>query len=167
MMAYRGFDRSTGAPSEAAIIEDARLAYDVVRAQGVAAHDLILFGESMGSNVALQVALGRDALCVVLDAPFTSMVDAWKQFAWFLPVGSLLKDRYDSAAIIGGLRTPLLILHGERDHLVSARLGRTLYAAAPEPKRLVVFADGHHTDLLRVGGFEEIRRFVTGLRSKD
>lgn len=166
MFAYRGFDRSSGAPSEAAIIADARLAYDSLKAQGLAARDIVLFGESLGANVALQVAMSRDALCIVLDAPFTSMVETWKQFAWFLPVESLLKDRYDSLRIVGRLRLPLLVLHGAKDPLIGVRLGRTLYAAAPEPKRLVVFANGHHTDLLRLGGVEEIRRFLAELREQ-
>lgn len=165
MMAYRGFSGSTGSPSETAIIADARLAYDTLAADGVAARDIILYGELLGTSVALQVAVATPAAGLILEAPFTSMVDAWRQFAPILPVGLLLRDRYDLAAVIGRLRMPLLVMHGRRDRLVSFALGRALFAAAPEPKRFEAFPEAAHANLYDYNAISAVRRFVDDLRS--
>jgi uncharacterized protein len=165
MMAYRGFSGSTGTPSEATIVTDAVLAYDALAGEGVPARDIILYGESLGTHVALRVALQRPAAALVLEAPFTSMVDAWRQFVPLLPVGWLLRDRFDSAGRIARLDKPLLVLHGMRDRLVGFGLGKRLFAAAPEPKRFEVFPEAGHTNLYDYNAISAVRRFVTDVRT--
>jgi uncharacterized protein len=165
MMAYRGFSGSTGSPSEDAIVADALLAYDTLRSEGVAAEDIIIYGESLGTNVALRTALARPAAGLILEAPFTSMIDAWRQFVPLLPVGLMLRDRYDSLSIIGRLTIPLLVLHGRKDRLVAFRLGQQLFAAAPEPKRLEVFPEAGHTNLYDYNAIAAVRLFVADLRA--
>lgn len=166
MMAYRGYSGSTGTPSEKAIVTDAKLAYDALRAEGVKAEDIILYGESMGTSVALQTALEKPAAALILESPFTSMVDAWRRFVPFLPVGLLLTDRYDSLSVIDRLEMPLLVMHGMRDRLVSFALGKRLFEAAPEPKRFEVFPEAGHTNLYDYNAIAAVRQFIADVRAK-
>jgi fermentation-respiration switch protein FrsA (DUF1100 family) len=165
MIAYRGFSGSTGAPTEAAIISDALLAYGALRSEGVAAEDIIIYGESLGTNVALRTALSRPAAALILEAPFTSMVDAWRQFVPLMPVGLLLRDRFDSIGIIDRLKMPLLVMHGERDRLVGFRLGQRLFKAAPEPKRFESFPEAGHMNLYDYNAIAAVRRFIADVRA--
>ena len=108
MTAYPGFAGSTGTPTEKAIRADARMAYDTLRADGVPAKDIVIYGESLGTSVAVLTAVERPEAAVILEAPFTSMVAAWRQFVPWLPVNLLLKDRWDSLRAIKNLRSPLM-----------------------------------------------------------
>ncbi len=160
MMAYRGYSGSSGQPSETANVGDGVLAYDTLTREGLVPQQIVIYGESLGTSVALQVALRREASALILEAPFTSMVDAWRQFVPLLPVRQLLRDQYNSLAVIGQLRMPLLVMHGRRDRLVSFRLGHTLYEAAPEPKRFEVFPEAAHTNLYDYNAISAVRRFL-------
>ena len=165
MIAYRGYSGSTGKPTEADIVADARLAYDTLQHEGLKPEDIVIYGESLGTSVAVQTAMAKPARALILEAPFTSMVDAWLQFVPYLPVGLLLRDRFDSKRIIGQIRMPLLIMHGERDKLVGFELGRGLFDAAPEPKRFEVFPEARHTDLYDYNAIAAVRKFVDDVRT--
>ncbi|MFT3729926.1 MAG: alpha/beta hydrolase [Hyphomicrobium sp.] len=144
MLAYRGFSGSTGSPTEAANVADAELAYDMLVRDGVKPEDIILYGESLGSGVAIQVAKKKKVEGVILDAPYTSILElASAQFPW-LPVGWLLKDRYESIKYIGDVHAPIFILHGEADDIVPVEMGRRLFAAANPPKEIKTIPGGGH-----------------------
>lgn len=147
MMSWRGYSGSTGRPSEANNVADARLAYDRLRAEGVLPADIVVFGESLGSGVAIQLAGERSVAALVLDAPYTSIVDVALLTYPYLPVRPLLLDRYESDRHIGKVRAPLLVLHGERDAVIPVRMGRAIHDLASEPKKLALFPDGGHVDL--------------------
>ena len=164
MHAYRGFSGSTGSPSEAAIVADAKLAYDRLRAEGIAATDIVLYGESLGTGVAIQVAVARPAAGLILEAPFTSLVAAWRQFVPFVPLDLIMRDRYESDKVIGRLNMPLLIVHGEKDPLVGVKLGRALFALAPEPKTLAILPRARHMNVHKYGAMDHIKAFVATLR---
>jgi hypothetical protein len=165
MLAWRGYSGSTGEPSERAAFADAALAYTTLRSEGVEPSDIVLYGESLGTNIATRIALAYEARALILEAPYPSMVEAWRQFAPILPVGRILRDRFDTLAVIGGLRLPLLVIHGERDRMVGFRLGRRVFVAAPEPKRFVGFPEAGHTNLYRHGAIDAVRRFIAEVRS--
>jgi len=151
MMTYRGYGGSTGSPTEIDNVGDAKRTYDALRARGVTAGSIVLYGESLGSGVALQVAADRPVGGLILDAPFTSVVDVAASRYWMFPVRQLLSDRYESIAHIKRVRVPLLILHGERDRVIPVAMGRALFAAANEPKHIVTFPEGRHSDLYTDG----------------
>jgi fermentation-respiration switch protein FrsA (DUF1100 family) len=163
MMSWRGYSGGTGRPTEANNVADARLAYAALLREGVAPRSIIVFGESLGTGVAVRLATERQVAGVILDAPYTSVVDVGAAAYPFLPVRVLLTDRYETTRYIAKVKVPLLILHGEQDGVVPVAMGRELARLANEPKRLVTFPDGGHIH----DGEEAIgamRAWVRGLR---
>jgi hypothetical protein len=165
MMTYRGYGGSTGSATEAANIADARLAYNALVSEGVKPSSIIVYGESLGSGVAVQLAAERQVGGVVLDAPYTSIVDVAVRAYPFLPVRLLLSDRYESSKYIARVQAPLLILHGELDAVIPVAMGRELFGLANEPKRLAIFPAGGHSDLYLGGNgaLEALRTWLADL----
>jgi fermentation-respiration switch protein FrsA (DUF1100 family) len=158
-LSYRGYGGSTGSPTEAGLIADAAAAYAFAAAH-YPAERIVVWGESLGSGVAVALAATRKFGRLVLEAPFTSAADVGAGVYWFLPVRLLMKDPFHSDARIGKVTAPLLILHGARDNVVPIALGERLYALANEPKRFVRFADGGHEDLDQYGAQAALRPFL-------
>lgn len=167
MMSYRSFSGSTGAPSEANNLADARLAYDRLVAEKVKPSDIVVYGESLGSGIAVQVAAEMPVGAVVLDAPYTSMLDMALKAYPYLPVRALLSDRYESARHIERVTAPVLILHGILDPVIPVAMGKALYARANNLKRLVIFENGGHTDLDEHGAVEAVHRFLSEMRARQ
>jgi uncharacterized protein len=163
MLSYRGYSGSTGSPSESANIADARLAYDDLCARGVPVSDIILFGESLGTGVATQLAAQVPAAGLILDSPYTSIRDlAQDQFPW-LPVDLMLWDRYETSRYIASVQVPVLVLHGEADTLVPVQMGRAIHAAITSPRTLRTYPGVGHLDHLRLGSFNDVERWITTL----
>ncbi len=164
MMAYRGFSGSTGSPSEAANVADAKLAYDALIKDGVRPEDIILYGESLGTGVAIQVALEKKVEGVILDSPYTSILELASEYYPWLPVSLLLKDRYESIRYIHDVHAPLFVLHGQADEVVPVDMGRRLYAAANQPKEIRTIPGGGH--VIHDGPTSEIiNRWIDRLRT--
>lgn len=166
MMSYRGYGGSTGRPTEIDNVADGLRTYEVLRAKGVATDQIILYGESLGSGVAVQVAADRPSGGLILDAPFTSVVEVASLNYWFFPVRQLLRDRYESRAHIRRVKAPVLILHGEHDRVIPVAMGRNLFALANEPKRLVIFPDGGHSNLY-LDGNDALSHLVSWVAELD
>jgi hypothetical protein len=163
---YRGYGLSEGSPDEAGTYRDARAAYRWLREHGQGPERIVLFGESLGSAVALELALGADAGALVLESAFTSIPQMARTVYWFLPVWPLVRTRYDNLAKIPRLRVPLFVLHGDRDEIVPFAQGRRLFDAAPEPKRFYAIPGASHNDTYLVGGepyWRALREFLDGL----
>ncbi len=161
MMSYRGYSGGHGQPSEAANVADAVLVYDRLVASGVAPKDVYLYGESLGSGVAVQLATQRPVAGVILDAPYSSMVAMAAHTYPFLPVRPLLVDRYESDRHIRNVKAPILVLHGAADELIPVSMGRALHEAAPNPKDIIVFPSGKHTDLDDHGAVEAVVNWIS------
>ncbi|MCX7311783.1 MAG: alpha/beta hydrolase [Hyphomicrobiales bacterium] len=158
-LSYRGYGGSTGSPSEAGLIADAQAAYAFATARAPAER-IVVFGESLGTGVAVALAATQRIGRLVLEAPFTSAADVGAGAFWFLPVRLLMKDPFRSDLRIGKVTAPLLILHGVRDRVVPFVLGERLFALANEPKRFVRFDQGAHHDLDRHGAMDAVRQFI-------
>lgn len=144
MFDYRGFGRSTGAPSEAGLYADARAARaTLLRLEGVASERVFYLGESMGGAVALELALEQPPRGLVLQSTFTSIRELTRIRAPWAPV-RFLPDHFPSAARVGRLTVPLLSIHGDRDGTIPIALGRRLFDLAPGPKRWHAVAGGDH-----------------------
>jgi fermentation-respiration switch protein FrsA (DUF1100 family) len=158
-LSYRGYGGSDGSPTELGLIADGRAAYDFARTTYPDAR-LVLWGESLGTGVAVAVAAQQKVDAVILEAPFTSAADVAFAAYPVLPVSLLMKDPFRSDARIGGVTAPVLIMHGARDRVVPFRLGERLFAMANEPKQFVRFPDGGHEDLDRYDHLAAARSFL-------
>jgi len=168
MLSYRGYSGSTGRPTERANVADAKLAYEALRKDGIAPEDIILYGESLGSGVAVQVAAEKPVGGIVLDAPYTSIVDVAAEAYPFLPVRPFMVDRYDTLRYLRDVKAPLLVVHGEEDEVIPVAMGRAVYAAANGPKEIVTLPRAGHSDHHLHGSTEEIFRWIEGLaRHRD
>jgi uncharacterized protein len=156
-LSYRGYGGSSGRPTEKGLIEDARAAYAFAVAR-YPAGQLVLWGESLGSALAVALAAARVG-CLVLEAPFTSAVDVGVQHYRFVPVRLLMKDQFRSDLWIGKVRAPVLIVHGENDTIVPIGLGERLYGLVRMPKRFVRVAGAGHNDL-GVHAVAAAKRFI-------
>jgi hypothetical protein len=162
MPAYRGFSGSTGTPSESRLVADSLMAYDRLVALGVKEERIVVYGESLGTAIAVQVAANRQPGSLVLESPFSSAADVGSYQFPFLPVYWLLKDRFESIRHIAKVKAPILVLHGEQDDIVPARFGRKLFAAAPAPKVAYFVGGATHYTLYEHGAFDRIRSFLAG-----
>jgi len=144
---YRGYGGNPGRPSEEALSTDARLLLDWLAGQGVSPQRTVLYGESLGTGVAVKMATERPAAAVVLEAPYTSVAAVAQAQYWYLPARWLVRDKWDSISRIAQIKMPLLLMHGLRDRTIPARFGQRLFEAAVEPKQIVLVEDGEHTDL--------------------
>ena len=160
----RSYGGSGGRPSEANNVADAIAAYDHLVGRGVPPERIVAFGESLGSGQAVRLAGERPVAAVVLEAPLTSTIDVARPTYFWLPLGLLITDSYDNARNIGAVTAPLLILHGARDSVIPVEMGKRLLAAANESKRLEIFPDGDHNDLLDHGAWDKARAFLATLR---
>ena len=164
VMSYRGYSGSTGRPSEAHNIADARLAYDYLIKQGLKPSDIVLYGESLGTGVAVQLASSVPVAGVILDAPYTSIVEVGAKSYPILPLRWIMTDRYESDKYIARINAPLLILHGARDPIIPLEMGQRMHELAREPKRIVVFPDGRHIDLDKYGAVDLVREWIEALK---
>ncbi len=160
---YRGYGRSEGSPNESGILQDARAARTwLARRCGVAEDQVVLWGESMGGAVAVDLALDG-ARALILENTFTTMPDvAHWHYPW-LPARTLMRNRYNSLAKIVRYRGPLLQFHGDADTIVPYAFGQQLFAAANEPKRFVTNARANHNDPRRADVIATIGEFLNTL----
>jgi fermentation-respiration switch protein FrsA (DUF1100 family) len=163
LLDYRGYGRSTGAPSVAGVVTDALAAYGWLRQRGVSADRLVLHGESLGTSVALQLAAQQPCAALVLEAPFTSLSDMAGTVLPFL--GRTIIWGLDSRAAIAKLRVPVLLIHGTDDEIVPFRMGQELLERASPPKELFAVEGAHHNDLREVAGPEYVRRLSAFYRT--
>ena len=134
IIAWRGFSGNKGKPSEKGLYIDANSAIKWLKKLGLKEKDIILYGESLGTGVATEIAQSNNYAGLILETPFTSMIEAAKNFYPYIPVSLLLKDKYDNQNKIKNINTPVLVMHGEVDQIVPFRMGKKIYEIANQPK---------------------------------
>ena len=134
IISWRGFSGNEGKPTEKNLYHDAGEAVKWLKAQGIDNKNIILYGESLGTGIATELASKNNFGGIILESPFTSMVDAAKIYYPYLPVNLLLRDRYDSKSKISDIKTPILIMHGKMDNIVPQKMGQELFEKANNPK---------------------------------
>ncbi|MFQ5933692.1 MAG: alpha/beta hydrolase [Dehalococcoidia bacterium] len=165
---YRGYGLSQGKPSEKGTYLDAEAALGYLRGHHATGRGskIVLFGQSMGSAVAVETAIRHRVHAVILEAPFTSLIGMARSDYPYLPVRlliQLVESRYDSLSKISRVRSPMLISHGDQDAFVPIEMGRKLFDAASEPKRFYTVEGAGHNDMFYVGKgayFETLRLFI-------
>ena len=158
-LSYRGYGGSTGRPTEAGMIADAEAAYAFAAAR-YPPERIVLWGESLGSGVAIALAADSPGWPHRAGSAVQSAADVAARAYWFLPVRLLMKDQFHSDLRIASVTAPLLFLHGARDGVVPIALGERLYALANEPKRFARFPDAGHEDLDLYGAQNAVRAFL-------
>jgi len=145
---YRGYGLSTGEPSEEGTYRDAEACWAWLEARGIAASDIVVFGESLGGGVATWIAERRTPRALVLASTFTSIPDLAEAIYPYLPVRLLSRIHYDSLARMPNISAPVLVMHSPDDEIVPYAHAERLFAAARAPKRLIALADGHNDGLV-------------------
>ncbi len=134
IIAWRGFSGNIGKPDEMGLYEDARSAIRWLNKKGIEDKNIILYGESLGTAVAVEIAQSKKYAGVILESPFTSMVNMGKKYYPFFPVSFLLKDKFESNKKINKISVPILIMHGKVDKIVPYDMGKKMYELANQPK---------------------------------
>ena len=134
IIAWRGFSGNQGKPTEQGLYVDGLSALNWILDQGVKEENIFIYGESLGTGIAVEIAQNRNFAGVILETPFTSMVDAAKKFYPYIPVSFLLKDKYENKKKIKNINAPILIMHGAKDTIVPFSMGQKIFELANEPK---------------------------------
>ncbi len=153
---YRGFGGSAGSPSEEGLYRDGEAAAEWIEAN--APGRIVYVGESLGTGVAVELAVRRPPSGLVLQSAFTSAVDVARAAYPWLPVRLLLRDRYDSLSKIGRVACPILCIHGTRDGMIPIEMGRALYEQAKAPKEWLEVRGADHNDPIWDMAPEYVRR---------
>lgn len=164
IVSYRGYGGNAGTPTEDGLYADARAALDFLQTQGLKPEQLILFGESLGSAVATQMAVERPARALILEAPFASILLSAQQRYKYLAFDFLVRDKFDTLSKIARIGKPLLVVHGDLDRTTPAHFGRRVFEAAKEPKQGFFPTDAGHNDLMQHGMPERVLAFLQGLK---
>jgi fermentation-respiration switch protein FrsA (DUF1100 family) len=164
---YRGYGDNPGSPTGTGLALDARAARGYLAGRSdVDRSQLVYFGESLGTAVAVDLAVDHPPAALILRSPFTSMTDLGQLHYPFLPVRLLLRDKFAAIDQIGRVQAPLLVIAGARDGIVPLESSRRLYDAATAPKELLVLPDADHNDYELLAGDEMIQAIVRFLKPK-
>lgn len=152
---YRGYGKSEGRPTEKGLYEDAAAAFRwLTENKGFEPSSIVLYGHSLGSSVAVDLALGagKDAGGLVLESAFTSARDMARLIYGGLPVDWLMSLKLDNTGRIGQVSMPVLVIHGVSDGTIPFAMGKKVFDAAQEPKTFLPIAGADHNDCYVVGG---------------
>lgn len=160
VLGYPGYGGSDGSPSEASFADAAMTAYRFLEARGIDPADIVIYGESIGSGVAVRLAAQVPARALVLEAPMASAIDVASRHYPLLPVRLLLRDAYRSIDRVASIDMPLLIIHGTDDTIIPIESGRLLFEAAVEPKQFAAIRGAGHNDLPLFPTVPIVRKFL-------
>ena len=160
---YRGYGKSRGPLSEAALHDDARRWYEYAKKQWPES-DIILYGRSLGSAFAVPIAADGRPRMLILESPFANLVQVARNYLPLLPYKWLLRYRFENDKAVGRVRCPVYVLHGARDGTVPYTSALRLYAAIdPDtPRAMITFPDGYHNDLANFPLYRRTLRELLG-----
>ena len=134
IISWRGYSGNPGNPSETGLYKDALGGIEWLNKKGISNDRIILYGESLGTAITTEVAQNENFAGIILEAPFTSMVDLGQKIYPIFPVKFLLKDKYESKNKIKNIKSPILVLHGRKDKIVPFYMGEKIFEMANSPK---------------------------------
>ena len=159
-ISYRGYAKSGGEPSQEGFFQDADSAFEFLKSKNIPSKDIILFGESIGSAVAINLASKHDFGAIILEAPFSSTLSMAKNNYWFLPVSLILKDRFESDKIASKVSAPVLIMHANKDYIVPFEEGEKLFELFNSRKKFVAIDGDFHIALTGDYLMKQITEFL-------
>lgn len=163
--AYRGYAGNPGKPTEEGLYLDGRAAISWLLENGYQQSDIIIYGESLGTGVSIELASKyyKDVKGLVLESPYTSFIDLAKRTYFWLPLNLVMRDRYESIDKIAYVQAPIFIVRGGKDTLVPPAMGQRLFDAAKAEKQIKTLENSGHNDMHQNGVDQYIMHFVTGL----
>jgi len=160
IISWRGFSGNSGKPTEKNLYQDAQKSIEWLNSKGIESKKIILYGESLGTGVAVELAQENIFNSIILESPFTSMAKTAKIYYPYLPVNLLLKDKYDSINKIHKITKPILIMHGMKDDLVPYIMSVELFNKANKPKYSFFPKDDNHMMDFNDELLDKIRLFI-------
>jgi fermentation-respiration switch protein FrsA (DUF1100 family) len=158
LLEYRGYGGNSGSPTEQGLYEDGQAALNFLYENNIKPHQIILFGESLGTGVATKLAFEQSFCALILQSPYTSLASLSRyHYPWLI-----LKpwDRFNSLERMEKIHTPLLILHGKEDQIVPFSESKALLNRANEPKQLIVFENKNHNNLWDIHFAQVVIKFI-------
>ena len=163
IIAYRGFSGNKGSPTEQGLYKDARAAKYWLNLNNISDQNIIVYGESLGSAVAIDLAKDHKFAGIILESPFTSMLKLSRKYYAWLPTGLLLKDKYETEKKIKNVFSPILILHGRKDKIVPFEMGEILFNLANNPKYNYFIDNDDHMMDFNNDLINSINQFISNL----
>ena len=160
LISWRGFSGNEGSPTEENLYKDAKAAIKWLNRKEVENNKIILYGESLGTGVAVEIGKKNNFNSIILESPFTSMENAAKIYYPYLPVKLLLKDKYNSISKIKKITTPILIMHGKKDDIVPFSMGKELFEKANNPKYSYFTSDDDHMMEFNAKLLKSLKNFI-------
>jgi fermentation-respiration switch protein FrsA (DUF1100 family) len=158
---YRGYGNSTGVPNEEGTYADAEAAWSWLTTEGgVEPANVVLYGESLGCGVAIELARRRGARALISESGFTSLPDVAARAYPILPVRQLSRNLYANAEKLAELRVPVMVIHSPHDEIVPFEHGLALYSVARDPKEMLETGGGHND-----GGFLQRQAWIARVAS--
>lgn len=161
---YRGYGGNPGAPTEQGLYNDATACLFELKAKGHEAWNIVYYGHSLGTGVAVDLAVRYQPRALVLESPYSSAVDIAKIRYGLYPVDWMMRDKYDSIGKIDKVKSRIFIVHGENDELIPFNSGARLFDKAKQPKAFYAIAGGRHTDLYKLGAGDVIADWLVSQR---
>ena len=163
LVEYRGYGENSGKPSESGFYKDGQAAINFLSEQNIPKNKTILYGESLGCGLAVKFSTQDTFEATILEAPYTSIADVASRHYWYLPTKLLVLDRFDILSIVKKIKSPLLVIHGEKDDVISINFGKNVFKSAPEPKKAIFVSDAGHNNLYEFKIFDKIKHFLKEL----
>ncbi len=160
LLEYRGYGDNPGKPTEKGLYEDGLAALNFLTKQNISAEKTILYGESLGCGIATKLSKETAFKAIILEAPYTSITDVAQHHYWYIPVKWLILDSYDIIGIIDKIKSPLLLIHGEKDNIINIKFGKKVFNSAPEPKEYIYIPNAGHNNLYEFDLYEKIFKFI-------
>ena len=158
LVSYRGYGDNPGQPTEQNLISDSALALEwLFKKEGISSKEVILFGESLGSGVAIALAVQYSVKGLIFDGAFSSIVELGQSTYPFFPIRWMLKDTWDSIIRIRKVKSPILFIHSKKDAVVPFRFAQRLFQEANEPKKHIWLEHSGHNDNLEI---EAVRQSI-------
>ena len=163
IVSWRGFSGNDGQPSEKNLYIDANSTIKWLESKGVKKNQMVLYGESLGTGIAVEVASKSKFAGVILESPFTSMQDMGKKLYPYLPISILQHDKYLSLNKIKKVKSPILIMHGQADNIVPFYMGKKLFDEANDPKVSYFPEEDNHMMEYNEELIETLKNFLSSL----
>jgi hypothetical protein len=142
---YRGYGKSQGSPSELGLYQDAEAAYTyILSREDIDKEAVVIYGKSIGANVAINLASKVDAACLISESGFTSAYDMGRKLFPYFPVKWVITIKFDALEKIKDITIPKLIIHSKDDEIVPFKLGKKLFDKAPQPKEFYQMRGSHN-----------------------